>query len=93
MWTGRCDKAKSLFTILHTCLKTGRVLTAIEFQGVVCPYLRHRKDIWCQFHTLKKLLMIHIEQLMNRKHTVPGSISAGVVLHVGKSKMCAQHFD
>jgi len=23
----------------------------------------------------------------------PGSTTAGVVLHVGKSKMCAQHFD
>jgi hypothetical protein len=70
MWTGRCDKAKSLFTVLHTLLKTGSVLTAIEFQAVVCPYLKHRKDIWCQFHTLKKLLLIHIEQLMNGKHTV-----------------------
>jgi hypothetical protein len=70
MWTSRRDKAKSPFTVLHTFLKTGIVLTAIEFQAVVCPYLRHRKDIWCQFHALKKLLLIHIEQLMNRKHTV-----------------------
>jgi len=70
MRTGRCDKAKSLFTILHKCLKTGKVLTAVEFQAVVCPYLRKRKDIWCHFHTLVKLLRIHIEQLMNRKHTV-----------------------